>query len=106
MAFTESNMLPIGSVAPKFSLLDTASKNVFHFKISKEKNGTVIYFIATTARILITWNRQLVDIANEYKAKDIGLSPISSNDAQKYPEDRPELMQFVAKFYNTLSLFV
>ncbi|MCB9308767.1 MAG: thioredoxin family protein [Lewinellaceae bacterium] len=97
MAFTESNMLPIGSVAPKFSLLDTASKNVLSFQDIKGKNGTVIYFICNHCPYVIHVNRQLVDIANEYKAKDIGFVAISSNDAQKYPEDRPELMQFVAK---------
>ena len=82
MVFIES-MLP-GSVAPKFSFARYGIQKSFIVSRYQRKNGTVIYILfATTARMLFT-NRQLVDIANEYKTKDIGFVAISSNDAQKY----------------------
>ena len=40
---------------------------------------------------------QLVKIANEYMEQGIQFVDKSANDADNYPEDRPELMRLVAK---------
>lgn len=97
MALTESNMLPLGSLAPAFSLLDTISGNQVSFDAAKGQNGTIVLFICNHCPYVIHVNRQLVDIANEYAANGINVIAINSNDVEKYPDDRPELMRFAAK---------
>ncbi|MEZ4909876.1 MAG: thioredoxin family protein [Saprospiraceae bacterium] len=97
MALTESNILPLGSKAPPFSLPDTISGSEVTFESAKGEVGTIVMFICNHCPYVIHINRQIVDIANEFKAKGIHVIAINSNDIDKYPDDRPELMRFAAK---------
>jgi len=97
MAQTPSNMLPLGTKAPGFSLLDTISGNIFSLNDLKGKNGTVIMFICNHCPFVIHVNSELVKIANDYSKKGIGFIAISSNDVIKYPQDSPENMKIIAK---------
>lgn len=99
MANTPSNMLPLGTRAPDFTLPDTISDKNLSLQNLKGKNGTVIYFICNHCPFVIHVNEELVRIANDYKDKGIGFIAISSNDVENYPQDAPELMKEVAKKY-------
>lgn len=93
MARTPSNMLPLGTTAPDFSLPDTVSGNQVSLKQLKGENGTVIMFICNHCPFVIHVNAQISRLAKDYTNKGIGFAAISSNDVENYPQDGPELMK-------------
>lgn len=97
MALVESNMLPIGTSAPNFHIMDTVSGNYYSLDDLKSDKATVIMFICNHCPFVIHVNPELVKIANEYKNKGVSFIAISSNDVGNYPEDAPDKMSIVAK---------
>lgn len=97
MALTESNMLPLGTKAPDFSLIDVVSNQKTSFNDVKGSNGTVVVFSCNHCPFVIHINHELVKIANDYLKKGIGFVAISSNDVENYKDDSPEKMSIVAK---------
>ena len=93
MSRTPSNMIPLGSRAPEFNLLDTVSDRYISLQSVKGQKGTVIMFICNHCPFVIHVNSELVDIANSYINKGVSFIAISSNDAKTYPQDGPELMK-------------
>ncbi|MGC6429650.1 MAG: thioredoxin family protein [Jejuia sp.] len=96
MARTPSNMLPLGTKAPDFSLLDTVSDSILKLNEIKGKKGTVIMFICNHCPFVIHVNSELITLANSYTAKGISFVAISSNDVENYPQDAPDKMKIHA----------
>ncbi|MEP6645905.1 MAG: thioredoxin family protein [Saprospiraceae bacterium] len=96
MAYTESNMLPLGSEAPPFSLPDTVSGKVVTLKDVASDKATVIMFICNHCPYVLHVNDEIVRVANDYISQGVHFVAISSNDVAKYPEDGPEKMKEVA----------
>ncbi|MFH4967984.1 thioredoxin family protein [Gaetbulibacter sp. M240] len=97
MANTPSNMLPLGTKAPKFTLRDTISNTMLNFESIKGKHGTVVMFICNHCPFVLHVNDALVSIGKTYQDKHIGFVAISSNDVENYPQDGPEKMTKHAK---------
>lgn len=97
MALTESNVLEKGTVAPGFTLPDTVTGKMFSLNVLKGELGTVIMFICNHCPYVLHVNEGLVQLANDYKEKGVSFVAISSNDVEKYPQDRPELMKAQAE---------
>ena len=95
MARTPSNMLPLGTEAPEFSLPDTVSGKTLSLDKIHGKEGTVVMFIVITP-ICQTCLQGIVDLANDYADKGVSFVAISSNDVENYPDDAPDLMTKVA----------
>ncbi len=93
MSLTPSNMLPLGTKAPHFALIDTKDKQQKSLANLSGDVGTLILFICNHCPFVIHVNAQLVQLANDYASKGINCIAISSNDTDKYPQDGPELMQ-------------
>jgi len=93
MAATPSNMIPLGFEAPDFRLLDTVSGKEMSLDELRSPKGTVIMFICNHCPYVKHVNDQLVRIANDYQPEGIAFIAISSNDADRYPEDGPEKMK-------------
>ena len=93
MSRTPSNMLPLGTVAPDFKLLNTVSGNDLSLSDYRGSIGTVIFFICNHCPFVIHVNDELVRIANQYSDKNISFVAISSNDVENYPDDAPHLMR-------------
>ncbi|GAA4975839.1 thioredoxin family protein [Algibacter aquimarinus] len=100
MAMTPSNMLPLGTIAPDFSLLDTVSNKTLSLNSLKGQKGTVIMFICNHCPFVIHVNSKIVSIAEAYSEKGIGFIAISSNDVVNYPQDSPEKMKIHSKNEN------
>jgi peroxiredoxin len=100
MARAESNEFKNGTIAPDFTLLNTVDNSFVSLNEAKGGKGTVIMFICNHCPFVIHVNTALVQMANEYQAKGIQFIAVSSNEIENYPEDRPELMQQVAKELN------
>tara|TARA_R110002049_G_scaffold283548_3_gene463631 strand:+ start:1532 stop:2086 length:555 start_codon:yes stop_codon:yes gene_type:complete len=97
MARTPSNMLPLGTIAPNFSLLNTGTDSSITLDEAKGVKGTVIVFICNHCPFVLHVNPELVKIAKEYKNEGIGFIAISSNDVENYPQDAPRFMKTFAK---------
>lgn len=97
MALLPSNMLPLGMVAPDFSLQDTVSREICTLKNMKGEQATLIMFICNHCPYVKHIREELVRLANDYSQKGINLIAISSNDVENYPEDSPELMKEEAR---------
>lgn len=93
MARTESNMLPLGTTAPDFKLLDTVDNTKKSLQDLKGINGTLVFFICNHCPFVIHINSELSQLAKDYISKGINFIAISSNDIVNYPQDRPELMK-------------
>lgn len=93
MALTPSNMLPLGTKAPDFNLVDTKDHISKSLNQLKGQKGTLIMFICNHCPFVIHVNKQLVELANDYSTKGINCIAISSNDVENYPQDGPELMK-------------
>ena len=96
MARTPSNMLPLGTKAPAFNLLDTTNDTYKNLEHLQGAQGTVIAFICNHCPFVIHINQALVTTANLYQEKGINFIAISSNDIEKYPQDSPEKMKLHA----------
>ena len=92
MANTQSNMLPLGTVAPAFWLRDTNSNNHYNFREIKGGKGTLIIFLCNHCPFVHHVLDEIIMIVNDYRVQGIGVAAISSNDPVKYPQDGPERM--------------
>ncbi len=100
MARTESNMLPLGTKAPNFTLPDTVSGKLISLNDLNSDRATVIMFICNHCPYVIHINPELVRITHEYTEKGVSFVAISSNDIENYPQDAPENMKKVAEENN------
>jgi peroxiredoxin len=89
-------MLPLGTKAPAFNLLDTTNDTYKNLEHLQGAQGTVIAFICNHCPFVIHINQALVNTANLYQEKGINFIAISSNDIEKYPQDSPEKMKLHA----------
>lgn len=97
MAYTESNMLPLGTTAPDFQLPDTVSGKNLSFNEIAGNAATVVIFSCNHCPYVIHINPELVRLANDYLPKGVGFVAISANDVEKYPADAPDKMKMLAQ---------
>lgn len=87
-------MLPLGTIAPDFALLDVVSgQSINLHELAKDKSATVVMFICNHCPYVIHVNDELVRVANDYLNKGVAFIAISSNDIVNYPQDGPEEMK-------------
>nr|WP_199615017.1 thioredoxin family protein [Paenibacillus alkalitolerans] len=90
-------MVALGTPAHNFTLVDTVSAKPVSLEVVKSDVATVIMFICNHCPFVKHVQQQLVYLANDYIPRGIRFVAISSNDAEKYPDDGPEHMAEVAK---------
>ncbi|WP_268122543.1 thioredoxin family protein [Roseivirga pacifica] len=93
MARTPSNMLPLGTQAPDFSLFDTISGKKVSLNELKSDKATVVMFICNHCPFVKHVDAGIVALAKDYQAKGVAFVAISSNDVENYPQDGPDLMK-------------
>jgi peroxiredoxin len=96
MAETPSTMLPLGTTAPSFTLMDTVSGENLSLETLKSEVGTVIMFICNHCPFVKHVNHGLVKLAADYQPRNISFIAISSNDVDNYPQDSPPRMKETA----------
>src|ERR1041385_7913755 len=99
MAETPSTMLPLGTIAPDFSLRDTRTNKMVSLQEIKSNKGTVIMFICNHCPYVKIIQNQLVEVAKHYQQHGICFIAICSNNAEKYPADAPEKMRIEAEIH-------
>ncbi|MCB2218877.1 MAG: thioredoxin family protein [Bacteroidetes bacterium] len=97
MAETPSKMNTLGFKAPGFKLFDTVSGQNRSLQELKSPRATVIMFICNHCPFVKHVNSELVRVAGDYMPQGVSFIAISSNDADKYPEDGPDKMKLYAE---------
>lgn len=97
MAETPSTMLPLGTIAPPFKLLNTVDHQFFTLDELKSDIATVIMFICNHCPYVKLIQQKLVEVAKHYQSQGISFIAINSNDVKNYPADSPEKMTYEAK---------
>ena len=84
-------MLPLGTQAPDFSLINTDSQTVSLSDFSG-KPALLVMFICNHCPFVKHIAEELSVLGREYQSRGASIVAISSNDSTKYPEDSPEQM--------------
>jgi peroxiredoxin len=90
MAAIESEMIPLGSKAPEFSLKDVISGEVKSLPDVRGTHGFVVMFLCAHCPYVKNLQEELGLISKQYQKMGIGFVAIASNDVASYPEDGPE----------------
>jgi peroxiredoxin len=92
MVRTASTMLPLGTEAPDFSLPDYDGQLIRRDSF-RGKQGLLVVFMCNHCPYVKHVAPELARLSDEYQAKGVAVVGISSNDAEAYPDDSPEMMK-------------
>jgi len=92
MVKTLSSMIPLGTTAPDFELLNPVSGKFESLQSHRGEIGTLIMFICNHCPFVKHITKELARLGHEYPAKGISIIAINSNDAATYPDDSPNNM--------------
>lgn len=92
MALTPSNMLPLGTPAPDFSLPAAAGGKVSLADLAGSQL-LLVAFICNHCPFVKHIRSALAALAREYQAQGVAFVAINSNDAAAYPADSVERMR-------------
>ena len=95
MAETESRMLPLGTVAPAFSLPDPDGK-MFSLDSGVNADAYLVMFICNHCPYVKHVRNELAHIGHDYLAQNVAIYAINSNDYERYSGDSPESMKIEA----------
>lgn len=96
MALTPSSMIPLGTLAPDFTLLDVVSEKIISLHDIKSPIATVMMFICNHCPFVQHIQDKLVEVATHYQRKGIVFVAINANDAEHYVQDGPDKMKIRA----------
>ena len=96
MALTASTMLPLGTTAPDFGLVDVVSENKISLANFAEKKALLVMFICRHCPFVKHVQTELAKIGNDYSQSDLGIVAISANDVNNYPDDAPGMLKQMA----------
>jgi thiol-disulfide isomerase/thioredoxin len=85
-------MIPLGTIAPDFTLLDPKSGAYKSLEELRGSSATVIMFICNHCPFVKHIRSELALLANDYQAQGVSFIAINSNDVETYPDDSPENM--------------
>ena len=100
MPETASTMLPLGSKAHHFILMDTRTHQMVSLEDHRSPIATVIMFLSNHCPYVKHIQVKLVELAEAYQKRGIAFIAISSNDVETYPGDSPDKMKLEAENFN------
>ncbi len=96
MARTPSTMLPLGTSAPDFSLVNVDGKTV-SLKDFADKPALLVMFICNHCPFVKHIAAGLAQLGKDYLPKGAAIVAIQPNDVAGYPDDSPEKMKAEAQ---------
>ena len=90
MAAVESQMLPLGTEAPTFSLPDPDGRV---FSLRDGAAAYLVMFICNHCPYVKHVREELARIGREYGERNVAIYAINSNDVSTHPGDSPEKMK-------------
>src|SRR5258708_40361292 len=88
MARTPSTMLPLGTKAPDFSLVNVDGRTVSLADYDGAP-ALLVVFMCNHCPFVKHLAAALAQFGHEYQAKGVAIVGINSNDASAHPEDSP-----------------
>ena len=90
MSAVESQMLSLGTKAPRFSLPDP--DGALH-SLRDDAPATLVMFISNHCPFVQHVRNELARIGSDYGSRNVAIYAINSNDVKKYPADHPRRMK-------------
>jgi peroxiredoxin len=87
----QSTMLTLGTTAPEFRLPDPSGKT-FSLADFANRPALLVVFMCNHCPYVKHVQSKFTELAKEYQARGVAIVGINSNDAENYPDDRPEKM--------------
>lgn len=100
MALTPSNMLPLGTIAPRFVLPDPQTDRRVSLDDIKGPQATVVLFICNHCPYVIHVAEGLAQLYQDYRDQGVSFVAINANDVAKYPDDSPDKMVAFSQKYD------
>ena len=100
MAQTASTMLPLGTPAPVFSLLEPATGKTVALADVQSAPALLVMFICNHCPFVKHIRENLVLFAQTYQQRRLAIIAINANDAAHYPHDSPAKMAEDAQAFN------
>lgn len=97
MALTASTMLPLGTIAPDFSLQDVVSGNTITLPTFADKQALLVMFICQHCPFVQHIKDELARLGKDYINRNLGIVGISANDVNNFPDDAPEKLKAMAQ---------
>ena len=97
MALKQSTMLPLGTSLPAFDLPDVRTGESVDAGSCAGEGATLIMFICCHCPYVIHVQEELSQLGKDYLGRGVGIVAISSNDVEKYPQDRPVRLKEMAE---------
>ncbi|MGB1013441.1 MAG: thioredoxin family protein [Nannocystaceae bacterium] len=90
MVMTPSQMLPLGTPAPKFSLPDTRGREVSLY--ATKAKAHVVVFMCNHCPFVVHLREALAELGRACEQQGVAMYGINSNDVANYPADGPKQM--------------
>lgn len=90
-------MLPLGTPAPEFRLVDVTSGRSVSLDDFPDAKAFLVMFICRHCPYVKHVQGELANIGRDYAGKPLGIVAISSNDAVAYPDDNPASLAEMVK---------
>ncbi|NNF41247.1 MAG: thioredoxin family protein [Woeseiaceae bacterium] len=90
MVAVESQMLPLGTAAPAFSLPDPDGRQ---HSLADGSSAYLVMFICNHCPFVHHVREELARIGRDYAARNVAIFAINSNDVDKHPGDAPPHMK-------------
>jgi peroxiredoxin len=91
-----SSMLPLGTVAPAFTLPDVTTGLPVSLADFAEKDALLVMFICKHCPYVVHIRPELTRLGRDYAASSLAIVAISSNDPVTYPDDSPASLKQMA----------
>ena len=91
MARTPSTMLPLGTAAPDFKLMNVDGREVALADFAG-KPALLVMFMCNHCPFVVHVADELARLGSEYMGRGVALVGINSNDTASHPADSPERM--------------
>ena len=91
MVRTPSTMLPLGTAAPDFKLMNVDGREVALADFEGQP-ALLVIFMCNHCPFVIHIADELARLTSEYMARGVAVVGINSNDVSKHPADSPEQM--------------
>jgi thiol-disulfide isomerase/thioredoxin len=91
MVKTASTMLPLGTRAPEFSLLNVDGRTMTLASFERDP-ALLVIFMCNHCPFVKHIAPKLAELASEYQQQGVAVVAINPNDAANYPDDSPERM--------------
>ena len=97
MAATPSTMTELGRKAPQFALPNALTGQSVTLGDFDGHKALLVMFICRHCPYVLHVKPALIQLANDYVDQPLGIVSISSNDAERYPDDAPERIAEMAR---------